>query len=111
MNRADCFCNQDAAPPCRSWIAAQITLEEVEVMERNDRFFFLHVPFAIAAALLTTIPAAAEERASAGSSAMIRDLLAEKPGQAVCFNGRFKGLKVNVWDDAKAKRVPEPGVF
>jgi hypothetical protein len=86
-------------------------LEKVEAMERNYRFFFLHVPLAIAAALLTTSRAAAEEPPFAGSSVMIRDLLAEKPGQAVCFNGKFKGLKVNVWDDAKIKRVPEPGVF
>jgi hypothetical protein len=80
-------------------------------MQRNYRFFFLHVPLAIAAALLATIRAAAEERALAGSSTMIRDLLADKPDHAVCFKGKFKGLKVNVWDDAKMKQVPEPGVF
>jgi hypothetical protein len=80
-------------------------------MERNYRFFFLCMPLALAAALLLTIRAAAEEQLSASSTTMIRDVLAEKSGQAVCFKGKFKGLRISVWDDDKTKQVPEPGVF
>jgi len=38
-------------------------------------------------------------------------LLAKKVGDAVCFSGTFKNLRVNVWDYAKAKAVPVPGLF
>jgi hypothetical protein len=45
------------------------------------------------------------------ASDRIKDLLAKKVDEAVCFTGNFTGLRVNVWDYAKAKQVPVPGLF
>jgi hypothetical protein len=50
-------------------------------------------------------------RHAAWPSDRIKELLAKKVGEAVCFKGRFTGLRVNVWDYAKAKQVPVPGLF
>jgi hypothetical protein len=49
--------------------------------------------------------------ASHTADALMRPLLAKKVGGAVCFSGTFENSKVNIWDYAKAKPVPVPGLF
>jgi hypothetical protein len=41
----------------------------------------------------------------------IKGVLAQSIGDAVCFSGSFRRLKVNVWDYTKTKIVPVPGLF
>ena len=53
--------------------------------------------------------AGGEAPVRAENGTAIRDLLAQKPKEAVCFSGKFTGHKVNVWDSFKMKQVPEPG--
>ena len=48
---------------------------------------------------------------TAFAAGSIKHLLAKKVGEAVCFTGQSTGLSVNVWDYAKAKQVPVPGLF
>ena len=55
--------------------------------------------------------AASEAKRTVPPDALIKSVLAPKIGDAVCFAGTFEGQKVNVWDYAKAKPVPVPGVF
>lgn len=71
---------------------------------------------AIAALLLSAGDGAAAEGAKSAeitetANAAIKDLLAPKAGGAACFVGKFGGLMLNVWDYAKGKQVPVPGVF
>jgi hypothetical protein len=41
----------------------------------------------------------------------IKGVLAQSIGDAVCFSGSFRRLRVNVWDYTKTKTVPVPGLF
>jgi hypothetical protein len=41
----------------------------------------------------------------------IKGVLAQSIGDAVCFFGSFRRLKVNVWDYTKTGTVPVPGLF
>lgn len=61
---------------------------------------------------IAVFPASAGTEEDAHRAAgRIRPLLAAETGGAVCFHGAFTDLKVNVWDYAKAKQVPVPGLF
>jgi hypothetical protein len=73
------------------------------------KLFILFVSMAVGA----MEPAAAKESPAAnmGPDGMVKDLLAQHVGGAVCFTGSFAGRAVNVWDYSKAKQVPVPGLF
>lgn len=59
-----------------------------------------------------TPPATAEAGPdTARGSGTIKELLAQRIAENVCFTGRFTGHKVNISDYSKAKTTPVPGLF
>jgi hypothetical protein len=62
---------------------------------------------------LSTVFAIASLLAGVGAAAAnpIKELLGAKVGETVCFAGTFKDRKINLWDYAKARQVPVPGLF
>lgn len=72
---------------------------------------YVLIPAVCLAVTLAAGYVSAERPAGAATNTLIKPLLAKKAGEAVCFSGIFDDQKVNVWDYAKAKQVPVPGLF